>query len=99
MKKSHWVLIIIGIIGSFVSIFFAGDYPIVMVGFFGFYLLVIYALFTYYFENRKLIPELMNKEIMITRQDFFFYKISNKKLNEEYRLFSELFKWDVQIFN
>ena len=26
MKKSYWVLIMIGIVGSFVSIFFAGDY-------------------------------------------------------------------------
>jgi uncharacterized membrane protein YfcA len=70
MKRSYWVLIIIGIIGSFVSIFFAGDYPIVMVSFFGFYILVIYALFTYYFDNlrvKKLIPEMLNKEIMITR--------------------------------
>ena len=70
MKKSYWVLIIIGIIGSFVSIFFFEDSPVVMVGFFGFYLLVIYALFTYYFENiggKEIIPELLNKEIMITR--------------------------------
>ena len=70
MKKSYWVLIMIGIVGSFVSIFFAGDYPIVMVGFFGFYLLVIYALFTYYFENlrvKKLLPELLNENIMITQ--------------------------------
>lgn len=65
MKKIYWGLVILGIVGSFVSIFFVGDSPIVMVGFFGFYLLVIYALFTYYFDNvrvKKLIPELLNKK-------------------------------------
>ena len=68
MKKIYWVLIIIGIVGSFVSIFFFEDSPVVMVGFFGFYLLVIYALFTYYFENikgKEIIPEILNKERLI----------------------------------
>ena len=70
MKKSYWVLIIIGIIGSFVSIFFAGENPLVMVFFFGFYILVLYALFTYYFENlrvKKLLPEILNDKIMISQ--------------------------------
>ena len=68
MKKIYWVLIIIGIIGSFVSIFI--DNPFVIVAFFGFYILVIYALFTYYFESlrvKKILPELLNKEILITQ--------------------------------
>ncbi len=65
MKKIFWGLVILGIVGSFVSIFFIPDHPIVMAGFFGFYLLIIYALFTYYFENvrvKPLIPELLNKK-------------------------------------
>ena len=69
MKKIYWFLVILGIVGSFTSIFIAGEHPLVMVGFFGFYLLVIYALFTYYFENirgKKIIPELLNKEYAIT---------------------------------
>jgi len=64
MKKMYWFLVGLGIVGSFVSIFFISDYPIVMAFFFGFYLLVIFALFTYYFENikvKKIIPEILNK--------------------------------------
>jgi len=64
MKKMYWFLVGLGIVGSFVSIFFIPDYPIVMAFFFGFYLLVIFALFTYYFENikvKKIIPEILNK--------------------------------------
>ncbi len=70
MKKIYWVLTILGIIGSFASIFWAGEHPLVMVGFFGFYLLVIFALFTYYFDSiktKKLLPELLNKEYTITQ--------------------------------
>ncbi|MHA1563226.1 MAG: hypothetical protein ACTSPA_14005 [Promethearchaeota archaeon] len=64
MKKIYWFLVGLGIVGSFVSIFFIPEHPVVMVFFFGFYLLVIFALFTYYFENikvKKIIPELLNK--------------------------------------
>lgn len=70
MKKIYWFLVILGIVGSFTSIFFAGEHPVVMVGFFGFYLLVIFALFTYYFDSiktKKLVPELLNKEYTITQ--------------------------------
>ena len=65
MKKIYWGLLILGIVGSLVSIFFVGDSPLVMVGFFGFYLLIIFALFTYYFDTariKKLIPDLLKKE-------------------------------------
>ena len=68
MKKIYWGLIILGIVGSFASIFIWESTPILMAAFFGFYLLVIYALFTYYFENikgKKVIPELLNKKSLI----------------------------------
>jgi len=70
MKKLYWGVLILGIVGSFVSIFFAGENPLVMVGFFGFYLLVIYALFTYYFDNikvKRVLPELLNQKNMIAQ--------------------------------
>ena len=70
MKKIYWGLTIFGIIGSFALIFIWESTPILMVGFFGFYLLVIFALFTYYFDSiktKKLLPELLNKEYTITQ--------------------------------
>jgi len=69
MKKMYWGLIGIGIIGSIISIFFAGEgLPMVMVGFFSLYLLLIFGLFTYLFDNIKVrrdLPELLNRENMI----------------------------------
>jgi hypothetical protein len=65
MKKIYWGLIIAGIIGSLISIYFAGDHPAVMVGFFAIYLLVSIALFTHYFGTLKInqgIPILIPKE-------------------------------------
>ncbi len=73
MKRIIWSLVIVGIVGSFISIFFFGEHPVVMVGFFGFYLLLIYALFTYYFENirdikdKNLIPMLIREKKLINR--------------------------------
>jgi len=68
MKKMYWSLIIIGIIGCIISIFLAGEHPLVMVGFFGLYLLAMFAIFTYMFDNikvRRELPELQNRENMI----------------------------------
>ena len=68
MKKIYWGLIAIGIILCVVSIFLAGEHPLVMVGFFGLYLLATFATFTYMFDNIKVkreLPELLNRENMI----------------------------------
>ena len=68
MKKIYWGLIIMGIIGSFISIYFASDHPLVMVGFFLAYLLISILIFTYYFDSIKIrqdIPELLSKEKVV----------------------------------
>ena len=62
MKKIYWSLIIIGMIGGIISIFLAGD-PLMMLGFFGLYLLAMFAIFTYMFDSIKVkreLPELLN---------------------------------------
>ena len=70
MKKIYWSLIIIGIIGCIISIFLAGEHLLVMVGFFGIYLLATFAIFTYLFDSIKVkreLPELLNRKNMIVQ--------------------------------
>ena len=70
MKKIYWGLIIVGIIGSFISIIFAGEHPAAMIGFFAIYLLVSIAIITHYFGTLKLnqaYPKILPKEHIITQ--------------------------------
>ena len=70
MKRIFWGLIIVGIIGCFASIFLAENQPLLVLGFFGLYLLAMYATFTYLFDNIKVkpaLPELINRKNMIAQ--------------------------------
>ncbi|QEE14673.1 hypothetical protein DSAG12_00486 [Promethearchaeum syntrophicum] len=74
MKRIFWGFIIIGIILSIASIFLAESQPLLVVGFFGLYLLAMWATFTYLFDNIKvkrelpeLLPELLNQKNIIAK--------------------------------
>ena len=61
MKKIYWSLIIIGIVGCIASIFLAGEHPVVMVGYFGAFLLVTFAFFTHFYDSIKVQKEYLMK--------------------------------------
>ena len=69
MKKVIWSLVAIGIIGTLIFIFILGDSPIIMVSFFGLYLLAIFAVFNYFFEmdntQKDILPDMLSRENMI----------------------------------
>ena len=70
MKKIFWSLVILGIIGGIASIFLAENQPLLVLGFFGLYLLAMYATFTYLFDNIIVVhalPELLNQKNMIAQ--------------------------------